>query len=50
VAVSHDVDLVRRLCTRALWLEGGHVRLEADVETVARTYVDHVGLDPSVLA
>jgi ABC-type polysaccharide/polyol phosphate transport system ATPase subunit len=50
VAVSHDVDLVRRLCTRALWLEGGHVRMEADVETVARTYVDHVGLDASVLA
>ena len=49
IAVSHDLDLVRTLCDRAIWLERGRVRLEADVETVARAYVESVGMDPAVL-
>jgi ABC-type polysaccharide/polyol phosphate transport system ATPase subunit len=49
VAVSHDLDLVRTLCSRAVWLDGGVVRMESDVESVARAYVDALGLDPRVL-
>ncbi len=49
VAVSHDLELVRRLCRRAVWLDRGRVRMDADVESVARAYVDAVGLDRRVL-
>jgi ABC-type polysaccharide/polyol phosphate transport system ATPase subunit len=49
IAVSHDLDLVRTLCSRAVWLERGRVRMDADVETVAKAYVEAVGLSPDVL-
>ncbi len=49
VAVSHDLELVRELCTRAIWLDGGRVRMEEDVESVARAYVREMGLDDEVL-
>jgi lipopolysaccharide transport system ATP-binding protein len=49
IAVSHDLDLVRTLCSRAVWLDGGVVRMESDVESVARAYVDAVGIDRRVL-
>lgn len=49
VAVSHDLDLVRALCRRAIWLDEGQVRMDSDVETVARAYIEAADLDPSVL-
>lgn len=49
IAVSHDLDLVRTLCSRAVWLEKGRVRMDADVESVAAAYVDAIGLSPDVL-
>ena len=36
--VSHAAATIRRLCTRALWLEEGRVRLEGPVEEVLRAY------------
>ena len=49
VAVSHDLELVRTLCSRAVWLDRGRVRMDSDVESVALAYVDAVGLDRRVL-
>lgn len=38
VVVSHDADALRRLCTRAVWLEKGQTRMDGDVHTVLDAY------------
>jgi len=38
VAVSHDADMVRKLCTRAVWLENGLTRMDGKVEEVLDAY------------
>ncbi len=38
VVVSHDLDLVRSLCSRAVWLENGMTRLDGKVEDVIEAY------------
>lgn len=37
--VSHALDEVRRLCHRAIWLEGGIVRAEGNPDEVVKTYI-----------
>ena len=36
--VSHELDQVRELCTRGVWLRDGRVVLDADIETALRAY------------
>ena len=36
--VSHGTDQVRNVCDRALWIEGGRVRLDGDAKTVTEAY------------
>lgn len=38
VIVSHDVDTLRQLCRRAIWLERGRVRLDGSVDDVLAAY------------
>lgn len=38
VVVSHDLDAVRRLCDRAVWLERGAVRMSGPVDPVLDAY------------
>lgn len=38
--VSHDLSSVSGLCDRALWLEGGKVRLLGDARAVVEAYVE----------
>jgi ABC-2 type transport system ATP-binding protein len=38
VMVSHDLAQVRELCTRAVWLERGRVRMDGEVNTVLAAY------------
>lgn len=38
VLVSHQEQSIRRLCDRAIWLDGGRVKLAGDVETVLAAY------------
>jgi ABC-type polysaccharide/polyol phosphate transport system ATPase subunit len=38
IFMSHDLDLVRRLCTSGMWLEAGHVREQGSMEHVAAIY------------
>lgn len=36
--VSHNEDQIERLCTRAIWIEKGHMRLEGDTKAVCDHY------------
>jgi len=38
IVVSHDWDQVSQLCSRAVWLDGGTVRMDSDVNTVMAAY------------
>jgi ABC-type polysaccharide/polyol phosphate transport system ATPase subunit len=41
VLVSHDLDLIRQMCTRAVWLDRGRVACDGDPEDVCRAYQLH---------
>jgi lipopolysaccharide transport system ATP-binding protein len=38
--VSHDLPAVQRLCTRAIWLEGGRLRCDGGPREVTEAYFD----------
>lgn len=38
VMVSHSIDQIKRICKKAVWLEGGKVKLYGDVDYVCREY------------
>jgi hypothetical protein len=38
VLVSHQLNQIRRLCTKAIWLDGGRIRAEGDVADTLRHY------------
>lgn len=38
ITVSHDLDTVRRLCSRAVWLEAGRVRMQGEIGEVLDAY------------
>jgi ABC-2 type transport system ATP-binding protein len=38
IIVSHELDQVAALCSRAVWLDRGQVRLDGDVQTVLAAY------------
>ncbi len=40
--VSHDVDAVRRFCTRALWLDNGKLIMDGDVNEVTSKYMEFI--------
>ncbi len=40
VFVSHDPEAVRRLCTRAIWLDSGRARMDGPVDDVLGAYLD----------
>jgi ABC-type polysaccharide/polyol phosphate transport system ATPase subunit len=40
VITSHEQELVRRLCSKAVWLEKGRVIMEGPVDTVFRAYAE----------
>ncbi len=37
--VSHDIDAIRRFCSRVLWLEEGRLRMDGSVEEVTAAYM-----------
>jgi lipopolysaccharide transport system ATP-binding protein len=43
IVVSHDLDTIRGLCQRAVWLDRGRVRAAGPVDEVSRRYVEAVG-------
>lgn len=38
--VSHDIDTVRRFCTRCIWLSNGILKADSDVRTVSEMYME----------
>ncbi|MBR5155210.1 MAG: ABC transporter ATP-binding protein [Clostridia bacterium] len=40
--VSHDIDAVRRFCSRAIWLDGGRVVMDGDVNSVSSKYMEFI--------
>jgi lipopolysaccharide transport system ATP-binding protein len=36
--VSHDISAVERLCSRAIWIERGGIRMDDDARTVSKAY------------
>jgi ABC-type polysaccharide/polyol phosphate transport system ATPase subunit len=42
ILVTHNQELVRNLCTRAIWLDESQIRAEGDVGHVLEQYVAHV--------
>ncbi len=40
--VSHDINIVRRLCNRAIWFERGMLMMDGDVNTVGDKYEDFI--------
>lgn len=43
--VSHGLGQVRRLCSRAIWLDGGTIRAEGDVDDVVSSYLRHAAAE-----
>ena len=39
VFVTHSLDVVKKLCTRAVWLYNGEIRMDGDTEQVVDEYV-----------
>lgn len=40
--VSHDVNSIKRFCTRAIWINEGHLEDDGDVDTVTDKYLDYL--------
>lgn len=39
--VTHDIDSVRKFCTRAIWLEKGRLMMDGDVADVTSAYMEY---------
>ena len=39
VFVTHSMGIVKKLCTRAVWLSNGKIKMDGDVEKVAEEYL-----------
>jgi len=48
--VSHALASIEDLCTRAIWLEKGHLMMEGAPEDVVKAYMAHVGVKLDTLA
>lgn len=45
VIVSHSLDVVKKLCNRAIWLYEGEVKADGKASEVIEQYLDQVALD-----
>ncbi|MFA6665133.1 MAG: ABC transporter ATP-binding protein [Armatimonadota bacterium] len=43
IFVSHDLEAVRRVATRAIWMEHGRIRMDGDVGNVLDAYISAYG-------
>ena len=47
ILVSHEMDQIQQLCSRAVWLERGALRMDGDVDRVLEAYRAHDSHDLS---
>jgi ABC-type polysaccharide/polyol phosphate transport system ATPase subunit len=45
ILVSHELEQVRELCSRAVWLERGSIRMDGDIDIVLRAYLGADGAE-----
>lgn len=45
VIVSHSLDMIRKICTRALWIYKGDLKLDGDPDEVIDSYLEQVVQD-----
>lgn len=45
IFVSHDMAAITELCTRALWIEGGEIRMDGKPKAVVEKYVEFMYQD-----
>ncbi|NQZ96673.1 MAG: ABC transporter ATP-binding protein [Myxococcales bacterium] len=50
VIASHNMQLIREVCSRAVWLEAGCVRLQGEASAVCKAYIEEVRRTPQRLA
>jgi ABC-type polysaccharide/polyol phosphate transport system ATPase subunit len=41
VLVSHDLDMVRRYCSRVIWFDDGAIKADGEAERVIETYLEN---------
>jgi ABC-type polysaccharide/polyol phosphate transport system ATPase subunit len=50
ITASHNMGVIRQLCSRAVWIEHGEVRAQGDLDGVVEKYLGvpalEVGLKP----
>ena len=42
VISSHDMNIMRDICTRGIWMEKGKIRMDDEINTVIEAYQKHV--------
>lgn len=42
ITVSHDIDILRRLCDRAIWIENGKIKKDGGIRDVSSAYMEYV--------
>ena len=42
IVVSHEIDSIRRMCTRCLWMESGAIVMDGDPVATTRAYTERV--------
>jgi lipopolysaccharide transport system ATP-binding protein len=42
ILVSHSLDMMRKLCTKLVWMDKGIVRAQGEAEDVIQQYLDHL--------
>jgi len=43
IMVSHNLNAIKEICARAIWLDGGKIRAEGETEKVVEEYLRHSG-------
>ena len=43
--VSHDLDALREICTRAIWIHDGLVKMDGDAQEVIDAYADYMSFN-----
>jgi ABC-type polysaccharide/polyol phosphate transport system ATPase subunit len=44
VLASHSIEICRKWCNKAVWLERGEIKMQGDIETVLTAYSEEVGV------
>jgi ABC-2 type transport system ATP-binding protein/lipopolysaccharide transport system ATP-binding protein len=44
VLASHSIEICRKWCNKAVWLERGEIKMQGDIETVLAAYSEEVGV------